>query len=140
MTVMSARARHNSLRRYRAADDPEVINARRALRDARIEDHVRKLVADAPDLTAEQRSKMAVLLLTSGPPVAAIAHPPAPPGTRSDASPRRDHKRREVNIGEPCPDEAGASPPGARPAARTRRNHVNGSTDTSVAAAPGAAA
>ena len=66
MTITSARARHNSLRRYRASDDPEVVDARRALRDAKIEDHVRKLVADAPDLTAEQRSKLAVLLLASG--------------------------------------------------------------------------
>ncbi len=66
MTMTSARARHNSLRRYRPADDPEVVDARRALRDARLEEHVRKLVADAPDLTAEQRSKLAVLLLAPG--------------------------------------------------------------------------
>ena len=64
MTVMSARARHNALQRYRPADDPVVVDARRALRDARIEDHVRRIVATAPDLTAEQRSTLAVLLLT----------------------------------------------------------------------------
>lgn len=66
MTMTSARARHNSLKRYRPADDPEVVDARRALRDARVEEHIRKLVANAPDLTAEQRSRLAVLLLTPG--------------------------------------------------------------------------
>jgi len=66
VTMTSARARHNSLKRYRADDDPQVVAARRALRDARLEDHVRKIVADAPDLTAEQRSRLAVLLLTPG--------------------------------------------------------------------------
>jgi len=66
VTMTSARARHNSLKRYRADDDPEVVNARRALRDALIEEYVRKLVREAPDITAEQRSKLAVLLLTPG--------------------------------------------------------------------------
>jgi hypothetical protein len=62
VTWTKERARHNALRRYRHADDPEVLNARRDLRAARAEDYIRQLVEAAPPLTAEQRDRLAVLL------------------------------------------------------------------------------
>ena len=62
----SARARHNSLKRYRPDDDPRVIEARRDLRAARAEDYIRKLVESAPPLTDEQRDRLTVLLHGGG--------------------------------------------------------------------------
>ncbi len=59
------RGRHNALLRYRPADDPEVIEARRALKAARAADYVRELVENAPPLSLEQRARLAVLLLPS---------------------------------------------------------------------------
>ena len=58
----AARARLNALQRHRAADDPEIVTARRDLRAARAADYVRKLVDGAPPLTDEQRDRLAVLL------------------------------------------------------------------------------
>lgn len=62
MTWTKERARHNALRRYRPDDDPQVIEARRALKAARAEDYVRQLVDSAPPLTDEQRSRLASIL------------------------------------------------------------------------------
>lgn len=53
-----------SLKRRRAADDPDVVAAVARLKTARLEDHVRRLVDEAPPLTPEQRSRLALLLLT----------------------------------------------------------------------------
>ncbi len=66
VTMTSARARHNSLKRYRPDDDPEVLQARRELRAARAEDYIKQLVDSAPRLTEAQRSRLAVLLLSGG--------------------------------------------------------------------------
>ncbi|MDP9428475.1 MAG: hypothetical protein M3Q47_06160 [Actinomycetota bacterium] len=63
--MTSARARHNSLRRYRPADDPEVLAARRDLRAARLADYIERVVSEAPPLTNEQREKLAMLLSSS---------------------------------------------------------------------------
>lgn len=56
------RARIAALSRDRAPDDPELIDARCALRAARLEDHVTKVLAEAPPLNDEQRDRIAALL------------------------------------------------------------------------------
>ncbi len=131
LRVAVARAGHAA----RGGDPVKIESTRRDLAAERIAAYIESVVATAPPLGASQRSRLAALLSPDAPSTTG-----SPPGTMPAASPRRNHERREADIGEPCPDEAGASPPGARPAARARRNHVNGSTGTSVAADPGAAA
>jgi hypothetical protein len=61
-SATSARARHNVLLRYRSADDPVVVEARRDLRAVRAEAYIKKLVDDAPPLTDAQRDRLALLL------------------------------------------------------------------------------
>lgn len=56
------RARVASLSRDRAADDPELLEARRNLRAIRLEEHVAQVVAQAPPLSTEQRHRIAQLL------------------------------------------------------------------------------
>lgn len=60
------RARVASLSRDRAHDDPELIEARRNLRAerlaARIAEYAADVAATAPELTDEQRARIAVLL------------------------------------------------------------------------------
>lgn len=51
-----------ALGRHRTRDDSELAIARRELRAARLADHVAKVVAEAPPLTAEQCERIAVLL------------------------------------------------------------------------------
>lgn len=60
--VFHERARIASLSRSRASDDPELLDARRNLRAAQLEEHIRKVVDAAPPLTAAQRSRLASLL------------------------------------------------------------------------------
>lgn len=62
MSWTSERAKHAALRRRRSPDDPAVIDARRDLKAARLADHIRSLVDEAPPLTAEQRSRLAAIL------------------------------------------------------------------------------
>lgn len=62
MSTLSKRGRLNALRRYRTDDDPEVLDAARQLRAARLEDAVRKALDTAPPLTDEQRRRLAALL------------------------------------------------------------------------------
>jgi len=62
MSWTQERARVASLSRSRTPDDPALITARRDLRAARAEDYIRRLVDAAPELTAEQLDKLAVLL------------------------------------------------------------------------------
>jgi hypothetical protein len=59
----SKRGRANALRRYRSADDPEVLDAVRDLRLARAEDYIQQLVDQAPPLTPAQRRQLAAVLL-----------------------------------------------------------------------------
>lgn len=61
-TAAHHRARIAALSRDRAADDPEIICARRDLAAARLADHVERVIADAPPLTGEQRAHIAALL------------------------------------------------------------------------------
>ena len=58
------------LSRKRTQDDPELLAARRDLKEARLADYIRRTVDAAPPLTPEQRDKLA-LLLTGGAPGAA---------------------------------------------------------------------
>lgn len=58
----TSRARVAALSRSRSADDPDLLNARRDLRAARLAQHVSRVVAEAPLLTDEQRERIAALL------------------------------------------------------------------------------
>lgn len=64
-SMSSARARHNALKRYRPDDDPAVKAARADLQEAKLAEYIKQVVAQAPPLTTEQRSRLAVLLLAS---------------------------------------------------------------------------
>ena len=56
------RAEVAALSRSRSADDPDLINARRNMRAELLADHVAKVVAQAPPLSAAQRDRISVLL------------------------------------------------------------------------------
>jgi hypothetical protein len=56
------RARVASLARDRKPDDPELLEARRTLREVRLADAIRETVDAAPPLTDEQRTRLALLL------------------------------------------------------------------------------
>lgn len=56
------RGRLAILTRHRGPDAPEVAAARRDLAAQKLEDHVRAIVAQAPPLTDEQRTRIARLL------------------------------------------------------------------------------
>jgi hypothetical protein len=58
------RQRHNALKRHHGPDAPVVAEAARDLKLAHAEDYIRELVDQAPPLSAETRSKLAVLLLS----------------------------------------------------------------------------
>lgn len=60
------RARVAALSRSRTADDPDMIDARRDLRAARLADYITRTVDAAPPLTAEQRDRLALLLTAGG--------------------------------------------------------------------------
>lgn len=68
-TIRPTRAEFNHTRarvarstRTHGADAPETINARRDFAAAKIADHIAKVVADAPPLTAEQRDRLTAIL------------------------------------------------------------------------------
>lgn len=56
------RARIAALSRERSSNDPELVEARRNLRAARLAEHIEKVVAQAPPITDAQRDRLAVLL------------------------------------------------------------------------------
>lgn len=60
------RARVAALTRHKSADDPETVDAKRDLRAAKLADHVRRIVDEAPPLTDEQRRSIAALLQAGG--------------------------------------------------------------------------
>lgn len=64
-TLQHERARVAALTRSRAHDDPTLIDARRNLLAARLENYIKKVVDDAPPLTDEQREQIARLLRPS---------------------------------------------------------------------------
>ena len=60
--VIVARNRHNALKRHRPADDPELLEARQSLKAASLEEHIRRVVDEAPPLSDEKRDRLALLL------------------------------------------------------------------------------
>lgn len=66
MSWTQERARVASLSRSRAADDPDLIEARRNLKAERLAEHIARVVADAPPLTPAQRDRLAGLLRAGG--------------------------------------------------------------------------
>jgi hypothetical protein len=67
-TWQSERARIAGLssRPNRPPNDPAIVEARRNLKALRLEEHVTKVLADAPPLSDEQRNRIAALLRTGG--------------------------------------------------------------------------
>jgi hypothetical protein len=65
-TWTTARARLAHTVRYRPDDAEAIAESRRELKVARAEDYVKRLVDEAPALTAEQRDRLAVLLRGGG--------------------------------------------------------------------------
>jgi hypothetical protein len=67
-TWKSERARIAGLsaRPNRPPDDPKLVEARLNLRALRLEEHVRKVLADAPPLSDEQRNRIVALLRFGG--------------------------------------------------------------------------
>lgn len=61
-TWTAERSRVARLCKTLPSDHPDVIDARRDYRAARLEDAIRKAVAQAPPLSDEQRRQLAVLL------------------------------------------------------------------------------
>lgn len=68
MSFPHERARVASLTRSRAADDPELIDARRNMRAERLAEQIRRVVDEAPPLTPSQRARLASLLRGGDPP------------------------------------------------------------------------
>jgi hypothetical protein len=65
-STASQRARIAALTRSRPADDPELLGLKRDLKALRLEEHVRRVVDEAPPLTDEQRDRIASLLRLGG--------------------------------------------------------------------------
>jgi hypothetical protein len=63
MAWTNDRATVAALKRRRPDDDPAVLVAVGNLKASRLEDYISKVVATAPPLTADQRARLAVLLL-----------------------------------------------------------------------------
>lgn len=61
-----ARGRLGHKSRMYPKSHPEVISARRALKEAKLADFIEKTVAEAPPLTDEQAHRIAALLLAGG--------------------------------------------------------------------------
>jgi hypothetical protein len=58
-----ASRRENALKRYRPANDPLVVEATRKRKVAALAEAIRQEAESDPPLTAEQRARLAVLLL-----------------------------------------------------------------------------
>lgn len=56
-----------AIERHNGTEDPRLPDLRRDLRAAELEDHIKQLVDAAPPLTAEQRLRLAGLLVGSTP-------------------------------------------------------------------------
>jgi len=64
--IPSAKSRLGAYERHRGPNDPATLDARRDLRAAVLEDHIKRIVDQAPPLTAEQIDRLAVLLRGGG--------------------------------------------------------------------------
>ena len=62
MSWQAERARVASLSRSRSTDDPDLLKARRDLRELRLAEYIKASVDAAPPLTAGQRVRLAILL------------------------------------------------------------------------------
>ena len=62
MSWTQERARVASLTRSRPADDPDLLTARRNLREARLAEEIRRVVSQAPPLGPDQLNRLAALL------------------------------------------------------------------------------
>lgn len=60
--VAQARGRVAALTRARAADDVELVDARRTLKAAKAEEYIAGVVAGWPSLTTEQTDKLVAIL------------------------------------------------------------------------------
>jgi hypothetical protein len=65
-TWKQKRAKIAGLSRVLPHDDPKLVEVRRDLKAQRLEEHVAKVVAAAPPLSAEQRDRIAAILRGSG--------------------------------------------------------------------------
>lgn len=65
-SVARYRAQVAGLSRDRANDDPDLRDARQNLRAAKLENHIAKVLSEAPPLTDEQRERIAALLRAGG--------------------------------------------------------------------------
>jgi hypothetical protein len=65
--VLSQRGKVAALTRSRTPDDPELVEARRDLKAAKLAEHVALALVDTPELSLQQRSEIARQLLTAGP-------------------------------------------------------------------------
>jgi hypothetical protein len=61
MSWQQTRARMANRARFLGADDPEVLELRRQLREERLAEHIKRVVDEAPPLTVEQRSRLAAI-------------------------------------------------------------------------------
>ncbi len=66
MSWTRERASVAALAKHRTPDDPDLADARRNLRAARLEYYIRATVEAAPPLTAQQRDRLALLLRSPG--------------------------------------------------------------------------
>jgi len=64
--VQSAAGKLGALKRRRPDDRHAIEDAERDLKAARLEDYIRRTVADAPPLTETQRARLAALLTGGG--------------------------------------------------------------------------
>jgi hypothetical protein len=60
------RARVAALSRDRKPDDPDLLAAKRDLAESRAEEYIKRLAAQAPAFTEEQRTRLAALLRNGG--------------------------------------------------------------------------
>lgn len=107
MSWTRERAKVAALTRSRDDDDPELQDARRNLRMARLADYIRKTVDAAPPLTEEQRDRLAVLLGARRPEVEISPRPlSADEAERLRAEQaeveRQADARREAERANPC--------------------------------------
>lgn len=64
--ITTERARVAALTRSRDADDPDLNEARRNLRAAKLAKHIERALQTAPPLTDDQRRRIARLLIGQG--------------------------------------------------------------------------
>jgi len=65
-SVPSAHGRVAILTRHHGPDDPVTLDAKRDLEAVKLEEYIRRVVDQAPSLTADQRDRLAALLRPTG--------------------------------------------------------------------------